>query len=98
MTIIKTFDTEEKKNKFPKKYVILTIFGLFVLTLIEIWASNIAVAYGEKFEKLSSKEKNLKMENQLLKNEIASKTSLSAVASKSAELGFSVAASIQYIR
>ena len=98
MTIIKTFDTEENKNKFPKKYIILSILGLFMLTIIEIWASNTAVAFGESFEKLSLSEKNLKMENQILKNEIAKKTSLSNIASRSAELGFSVSQSIQYIR
>ena len=98
MTIIKTFETEEQKNKFPKKYIVLTIVGLFMLTIIEIWASNTAVAYGEKFEKLSNQEKNLKMENQILKNEIAKKTSLSTIASESAELGFSTSLNIQYIR
>src|SRR5690349_20954290 len=98
MTIIKTFDTEEVKNKFPRRYIVLTVLGLFILTIIEIWASNTAVSYGEKFEKLSLSEKNLKMENQILRNEIAKRTSLSTIASESAQLGFSEQQSIQYIR
>ena len=98
MTIIKTFDTEEVKSKFPKKYLGLALMGLISLTLIEIWASNTVVAFGEKFDKLTETEKNLKMENQILENEIAKNSSLSSIASKSAALGFSPNQSIQYIR
>lgn len=98
MTIIKTFEPEEQKNKFPKKYIVLIVLILFVLTVIEIWASNTVVTYGEKFEKLSALEKALNLENQILQNEIARYTSLNSIASKSAELGFSRIESIQYIR
>lgn len=97
MTIIKTFDTEEK-SKFHKKYIILAVFVLFILTVVEIWASNIVVASGEKLEKLSALEKKLQMENQILENEIATNESITSVASKSAQLGFSKDVSIQYIR
>jgi hypothetical protein len=98
MTIIKKFEPAEKKNKFPKKYIILATISLLFLTLIEIWASNTVVAFGEKYEKLSTIEKNLKIENLILENEIASNSSLKTIASKSAELGFSKLQSIQYIR
>mgnify|MGYP001600787163 CR=1 len=98
MTIIKTFDTEEAKSKFPKKYLGLALLGLISLTLIEIWASNTVVAFGEKLDKLTDAEKNLKLENQILENEIAKNSSLVNLASKSAALGFSSAVSIQYIR
>lgn len=97
MTIIKTFDTQDQ-NKFPKRYLVLTVLGLFILTLIEIWASNTVVAFGEKLEKLSALEKNLQMENQILENEIAEVSSLKSVASSSAALGFSKSENIQYIR
>lgn len=98
MTIIKTFDTQDSAKRFPKKYTFLALACLLALTLVEIWASNTAVAFGEKYEKLSSLEKNLKMENQILENNIAENSSLKTVASKSAELGFSRHESIQYIR
>lgn len=98
MTIIKTFDTEEVKSKFPKKYLGLVLLGLISLTLIEIWASNTVVAFGEKLDKLTEAEKNLKLENQILENEIAQNSSLANIASKAATLGFSSAQSIQYIR
>mgnify|MGYP001561744553 FL=1 len=70
----------------------------FVLMLVEIWAGNNVIAYGEKFEKLSTLQKTLNLENQILENEIAKKESLNNIASKSAELGFSDPESIQYIR
>lgn len=98
MTFVKTFDTQELKTGIPKKYAILATIFLLLLVLIEIWASNTVVAYGEKYEKLSVLEKNLKMENQILENEIAVNSSLKTIATKSAQLGFSRLLSIQYIR
>ena len=98
MTIIKKFEPEEHKKKFPKRYIVLTIMSLFMLTLTEIWATNTVIAYGERFEKLSVLEKNLKTENQILENNIAKNSSLNSIASKSAQLGFYANQSIQYIR
>lgn len=97
MKNIKKFDPETQK-KFPKRYTILTIVGLFTLTIIEIYASNTVVAYSEKYEKLSVLEKNLRMENKILENEIAKNSSLISIASKSAQLGFSNSLSVEYIR
>ena len=98
MTIIKKFESVENSKKNYNKYVIIILASLFTLTLGEIYASNNVVAFGEKYEKLFALEKNLRMENQILENEIAKNSSLSVVASKSAELGFSLSQSIQYIR
>ncbi len=103
MTIIKTFDTngdESKKEKkgLPRRYFVLGGLGIFVLIIIEIWANNTIITYGEKFERLSALAKGLEMENQILENEIAKQASLTNIASKSAKLGFSSEQSIQYIR
>lgn len=98
MTIIKKFEPEQTKKSFSKKYIALSLGCLFILMLAEIWASNNVVAYGEKFDRLSSIAKLLSLENQILENEIAKRESLTNVASKSAELGFSQPESIQYIR
>ncbi len=98
MTIIKKFEPDEIQKKIPKKYFVLGICGLFMLSLVLIWTNNTVISYGEKYEKLESLEKSLKMENQILKNEIAKNVSLRAIASKSSELGFSQTSSIQYIR
>ncbi len=98
MTIIKKFEPEEKKSIYPKKYGALIILILFVLVVIEIWASNTVVTYGERFESLSKLSRGLQMENQVLENEIARNSSLISIASKSAQLGFLKTESIQYIR
>lgn len=98
MTITKKFEIEEQKQSFPKKYMAGIIISIFVLTVVQIWANNTVVAYGEKFEELSSLKQTLNLENQVLENEIAQRTSITNLASKSAELGFSKAESIQYIR
>lgn len=98
MTIIKKFKPEEPKKGFSKRYIALGACCLLVLILTQIWAGNNIVAYGEKFEKLSSIAKTLNLENQILENEIAKQESLSNIASKSAEFGFSQPQSIQYIR
>lgn len=97
MTIIKKFEPAEQK-KSGKKYIYLAVVSLVILTLFEIWVSNTVIAYGEKYKKLSDLEKNLKMENQILENEIAKNSSLHSIASKGAELGFLPLSSIQYIR
>ena len=97
MTIVKTFDTQEPIS-FPRKYIILTVICLIALIVVEIWASNTAIAYGEKYEELSILEKKLKIQNQILENEIATNSSLKMIATKSAQLGFSNHQSIQYIR
>lgn len=98
MTIIKTFDTDENSGKIFGKYLYLVVISFFALIIIKIWANNAVIAYGEKYEKLAALEKNLRMENQILENEIAKNSSLGTVATKSAELGFSQSESIQYIR
>lgn len=97
MTIIKKFEPDLQKRKYPKKYFILGSLFLFALTILQIWASNTVVTYGDKFSKLSMLSRSLEMENQILQNEIAKNSSLYYVASKSAQLGFSKSESIQYI-
>ena len=43
-------------------------------------------------------EKKIKMENQIIENEIADSSSLKTIASRSAELGFTAKVSVEYIR
>lgn len=98
MTIIKKFEPIKDTKGFSKRYIIIAAFCLICLIILEIWVQNSLVLYGEKFEKISSLQKVLELENQILQNEIAKESSLSKLASKSAELGFSKPEKIQYIR
>ncbi|MDP3973649.1 MAG: hypothetical protein Q8P92_02325 [Candidatus Daviesbacteria bacterium] len=97
MTIIRSFETEIEPKKFSKKYIILTLAAIFALVIVEIWVNNTLLIYGEKFDNLSNIEKNLKLENQILENQIARETSLEKLSSKSAELGFTQAQDVKYI-
>lgn len=99
MTIIKKFDTEDEvRQKFPKFWVgVVSLFLLF-LVLVQIWVRNATLEYGSKFEKMAALERALELENHLLENEIAKGTSLLSISSQSAELGFFLPSSIQYIR
>lgn len=98
MTIIKKFDTVEQNKNFSKKYIAFIASAILSLIVLEIWVNNTMVLYGEKFEKISSLQSSLKMENLILQNEIARQTSLQKIASKSAEAGFTRPENIQYIR
>lgn len=100
MTIIQKFEVEPKKgmNRFNKKYIGFAVVILLILTIAEIWVSNSVAADGDKLEKISETQRSLYFQNQQLQNEIAKNRSLSYVASKSAELGFSTPESIEYIR
>ncbi len=102
MTIIKKFDTKEinkpSQKVFLIKVIFLTAIGFFILIILEIWANNTVVTYGDKLESVTVLQKTLLMENQILENEIAKKAALTNIASESAILGFSKSEKLEYIR
>lgn len=103
MTIIKKFDTGEAEKpksyfRFSRKFIFLVSVSLFILVLFEVWASNTVVTFGAKLERVSALAQSLRMENQILENEIAKRASLANIASESAMLGFSQTEGLQYIR
>lgn len=98
MTIIQKFEPEEKKSFINRKYIFGIVAILLILVLVEIWLSNSLAIYGKKLEKLADTTRKLGLQNQILQNEIAKGKSLTGIASKSAELGFSYPGSIKYIR
>ncbi len=98
MTIIKTFDTTDNQNQFSPRYIFLAAFCLIALMVVEIWANNTIVTYGAKYDNLSKLQQAIRLENQILENEIAKRSSLSTIASESAVLGFSQIENIQYIQ
>lgn len=103
MTIIKKFDTSEvKKPKsvfhISKKFIILSVISILILVVVEVWASNTVVTFGDRLERISALQQSLRMENQILENEIAKRSSIYSIASESAMLGFSKPSDVQYIR
>lgn len=99
MTNLKKFGSETGKKDFKsKKYIYLALFGLLFLGVVEIWVNNTMANFGAKYENISKLQQNLKMENQVLENELAKQQSFINLATASAELGFSVAKDVQYLR
>lgn len=96
MTITKKIELEEK-TPLPKKTIFAISLALFVLVVLQVWANNTLVTYGEEFEKIRKLEKSLKLENQILENKIAKISSLENIATASSTLGLEVAKSIQYL-
>lgn len=96
MTIIKNFETKEKRG-LPKKVWIVSL-GLIFLVILEIWVYNTTTEFGYKFDSISKDSQNLILENAILENEIAKQSSLISVASQSALLGFKRTSVIQYLR
>lgn len=103
MTIIKKFDTSKIDKPrsvfhFSKKFIILSVISILILVIVEVWASNTVVTFGDRLERISALQQSLRMENQILENEIAKKSALVNIASDSAMLGFSKPSQVQYIR
>ena len=102
MTIIKKFDTgnlsKTTPHVFSKKIISLISIGIFVLVVLEVWANNTVVTYGDKLESVTVLQKTLQTDNQILENEIAKKAALTNIASESAMFGFSKTEKLEYIR
>lgn len=100
MTIIKTFELEDQKTdqkwKTKKLGVLIGLFLVF-LVILEIWANNTLITYGEKFEKISVLQTTLQLENQVLENRIAKESALNNIATVSSTLGLASPKSIQYL-
>jgi len=98
MTITKKIELEEKENNWrSNKALILGGFVLTVLAILQIWANNTLVTYGDKFDKIRQLEASVLLENQVLENDIAKLISLGSVATASNLLGLAEAKSIQYL-
>lgn len=77
--------------------MMLGISFLFV-TILEIWAVNRMSSYGEKINKIEETTTVLRMENQILKNKIDERMSLSRTKGYSTKLGFEKIQKMEYIK
>ncbi len=96
MTITKKLELEEHKT-FSKKPLILSVFVLVVLALLQIWANNILVTNGAKFDSIGRLEQSLQLENQILENKVAKLSSLDTIATSSSALGLVPTKDVQYL-
>lgn len=100
MTIIKKFDPEKfEQTQFSKKrYVVLISILVLTLVIIEIWITHNLAKFSDKFDDIARLEESLRLENQILKNKLAQKSSILNISSQSAASGFSKPTNIEYIR
>lgn len=81
------------------KKQIFFLFGIIIImvTILEIWAVNRLATFGDQISKTNEAKNALKLENQLLENQIAQQSSLLQAANTAQALGFENIKNIQYI-
>ncbi len=78
--------------------VIPMIVGVILLVVTEIWATNRLATYGLEISGLQQSKTAIILENQLLENEIAQKSSLLNIETSSKDLGFGKISNLEYIK
>lgn len=94
MTILKKFETD---SILRKKMVILPVVVILLVSILEIWMVNRLSTYGDQIYQLQQNEASLRLENQLLENEIAERSSLIEGEKASKSLGFEKAKNLEYL-
>lgn len=81
-----------------RKKIVLVLGALIVFAVVlEIWAVNRLATFGLQISELEKNKNTLVLENQVLENEIAKKTSLLEVSKEASGLGFEKIKQIEYI-
>jgi hypothetical protein len=91
------FTQLETESFLRKKIIILILVILVPLVILEIWAVNRLSTYGEKISSFVSAKQSLELENQVLRNQIAEKSSLQYVNEEASNLGFGRNTKAEYI-
>lgn len=65
---------------------------------LEVWAVNRLATYGEELSKIDSAINKFNLENKILENDIAIKSSLNKIEKLSGNLGFEKPAKIEYFK
>lgn len=86
-------------NKNLNKILLTAItVGILSLVLLQIWANNTLANYGSKLTEIMALEDQIRLDNDVITTRIAELSSLSQIASKSAEMQFVVSQKVEYIR
>lgn len=81
-----------------KKRILLIIFILIIpAMLLEIWSVNRLATLGSKISTLEQTKASLTLDNQVLDNQIAEKSSLNQIEVASKQMGFQKIKSITYL-
>ena len=93
----------DKKNPrsivfLGKRVLVPTAIALLVILLVEVWAVNRLSSYGDKLTQIKNSQETLTLENQVLENQVAQKSSLFFIEQSSFKLGFESAKNIEYLK
>lgn len=97
MELLKQEKKSAPKNRVAKFIRILAVVFLLI-AMIEIWTVSRLSTYGNKIQELKVAQVSLELENQVLENIIAQKSSLAAMEQKAVQLGFNSIKNIEYLK
>ncbi len=87
----------ETKTRAHKKTVSVFVIVFLISIVIEIWTANRLATYGEKINQLQKATEGLNLENQLLSDQIAMRSSLSQTEQSVDALGFAPVSHLEYL-
>lgn len=95
---LRKLGAENESNKKIVKAVKIVAVVFLVVFFIEIWVSTRLSTYGNKIQDLKVAKAGLELENQVLENEIAEKTSLLSIEFQANIYGFDTAKNLEYVK
>lgn len=81
-----------------RKIILVVVIVLIPAAVLEIWSLNRLATFGPEISKIEGVKRSLILENQLLKNEIAEKSSLKQMEQIAKAYGFEKISKIEYIK
>lgn len=83
---------------FRKKILIVVSLVIIPVVVLEIWSVNRLATYGVQISELERSKDRLKLENQILENKIAEKSSLLIIEAMAKKYGYSKAQNVEYLK
>lgn len=87
-----------QKYTSRKKLLTIGVASLLILVISQIWALNRLSALGEKITEFEVSAQKLKLENKILRNQVAQKSSLNQLENLSLALGFRSSKKVEYFK
>lgn len=81
-----------------KKFLLAVSIATLSLVIAEIWVVHALSIYGSKAKKIENLHEKIKLENEILQNEILYHSSLNKIATTSSFYGLNEPKKVQYIR
>lgn len=97
MRKLKLEEEQSSKNRILRGIKAGAIIFLVVFFL-EIWMVTRLSTYGHKIQELKVAKANLELENQIIENQIAEKSSLISLEEKAEAYGFSNIKNLEYVK